>query len=142
VNERPRAPWTTAQARAVGACDLVAALVVATAALLAGGEDALQDQVTWVNLAVLGLLLAMVANGCWLLLARRAVGRRRLELVPDVVARARPKAATVTTAGWLWLPGTSRAHVHGCQMILGKPAEEISADGIRSNRLSRCELCG
>ncbi len=134
-------PWTTAQVRVVAACDLLAALVVAVAAHGAGQQGSLSGQVTWVDLGVVGLLLAVVANGSLFLAARRAVGRRRLDLLPDVIARVAARPEATPEATWWWLPGTTRAHVEGCQMISGKPAEPISADAVRANRLRRCEIC-
>jgi hypothetical protein len=78
------APWTTAQARAVALCDVAAALVVLGAALAARGRDSLADQVVWIDVAILGLLLAVVANGMLFLVGRRAIGQRRRRLRPDV----------------------------------------------------------
>jgi hypothetical protein len=139
---RREAPWTTAQARVVTACDLVAALVVAGAATSARHQGSLQDQITWIDLAVVGLLLAVVANGTLFLVGRRAVGGRRLDVLPDAVAPVTATRPPTAEGRWWWLPGTTRAHVAGCQLIAGKAAQEVSADRIRSERLVRCEVCG
>jgi len=139
IGVAPGGPWTKAQVRLVAGCDAVAAVAIAFAAVASGGGSE-QDQIVWLDLAVLGLVLVVVVTGSLLLVARRAVGRRRLRLVPDVLERV----ATAPTAdgAWWWLPGTARAHRGGCQMIAGKPAEVISTDAIRASRLSRCEVCG
>lgn len=141
-DRRASAPWTRAQARAVGACDLVAALLVGAAWIAARHEDSLQDQVPWLNLAVVGLLVATVANGFLFLLARQAVGHRRLELLPDIVVRVRPAPAPAAGGPSLWLSGTARVHVEGCPMVVGKPAKPITAARIRSKGLLPCEICG
>jgi hypothetical protein len=106
VTDAPHLPWTAAQVRVVVACDVVAALALVVATSAAGGP-ALGDQVRWLDVAVLGLVLAVVANGTLLLAARRAIGRRRLRLLPDVVAAASAAgAATAPDSTWWWLPGT------------------------------------
>jgi hypothetical protein len=81
-----------------------------------------------------------VAHGTLLLVARRAIGQRRLEVLPDVVVAAATRAV-VPDGRWWWLAGTTRAHTAGCQMIAGKPAEVISPNQIRKRQLIRCELC-
>lgn len=133
-------PWTSAQVRLAVACDLAAALALAVATVEAG-DATLEGEVLWLNVAVLGLVLVVVVNGSLLLVARRTIGQRRHRLLPDVVV---PVAAPDRTPGgsWWWLPGTTRAHRSGCQMIAGKPAEEIPAERIRSEQLVRCEVCG
>ena len=138
---RAPAPWTGAQARVVGACDVVAVLLVVAAWYAARQEDSLQAQVPWLNLAVVGLLVATVANGFLFLLARRAVGQRRLEVLPDVIARLRP-IVPPTIGPRLWVAGTTRVHVDGCQMIAGKPAKPITDARVRSKGLLPCEICG
>lgn len=134
-------PWTLPQVRVAAACDVVAALAVALAAVRAG-DGSLSDDVRWLDLAVLALVLAVVVNGSLLLVARKAIGRRRLRLLPDVlVPIAGPDPAS--DEAWWWLPGTSRAHRGGCQMIAGKAtAEMIPVERIRAEQLVRCEVCG
>lgn len=139
MTDAPGLPWTAAQVRVAAACDVVAVLALVVATFAAGGPS-LQDQVLWLDVAVLGLVVAVVANGSLLLVARRAIGRRRLRLLPDV-AEALAPAARAADGAWWWLPGTVRAHVAGCQMIAGKPAQVVSVDRIRADGLQRCELC-
>ena len=134
-------PWTTAQVRVVVAADALAAIVVVVAAMAAQDERSLQDQVTWINVGVLGLLMSVLAHGTLLLVARRAIGLRRLQVLPDAAVAA-GVPPVVSDGRWWWLPGTTRAHTAGCQMIAGKPAQEISPTQIRRRRLTRCELCG
>jgi hypothetical protein len=135
-------PWSSTQVRVVVACDLIAVLLVAVAAFGAGDERSLQDQLTWINVAVLGLVAVVVANGALFTAARRAIGQRRLHLVPDVVRRDAPPPTTSSDERWLWVPGTTRAHRPGCPMTAGKPVEGVSEARIRAHNLSRCELCG
>jgi hypothetical protein len=121
-------------------CNAIAAAIVLLSASAAGGPS-LGHQVTWINLAVLATLLAVVANGCLFLVARRAIGRRRLALVPDVEAHDRAVRSEATGA-WYRVSGTTRAHRPGCPMVEGKRTEQVSVAVIRAERLSRCEMCG
>jgi hypothetical protein len=134
----PTAPWTKAQVCAAAACDVAAAACIAGAALAAGGPS-LRDQILWLDVGVLGLVLAVLVNGAMLLLGRRTVGQRRLRLLPNPAPGV--AAATSGSDAWLWLPGTTRAHSGTCQMIEGKPSIVIDADRIRAEALVRCEVC-
>jgi hypothetical protein len=139
--DRPT-PWTASQARVVAACDVVAAVVIGGAARWAAGRDSLADQVVWIDLAVLALIAGAVANGCLLLVARRAIGARRMAVLPDVVAAAVVGPEPSTPRTWWWVPGTARAHVEGCPLVAGKPAEGLTAAAVRGKGLQRCEVCG
>ena len=134
-------PWTSAQVRVVAACDVGAAALVLAAALVASDQDSLGDQIVWIDLAVLGLLLAVVAHAALFLSARRAVGQRRLRLLPDLDRRGAP-TSTSPEGLQVWLTGTTRVHRAGCPMVSGKPAKPITPARVRSKGLHRCEVCG
>lgn len=136
------APWSPAQVRLVVGCNAGAAALVAVSATAAGGAS-LQDQVAWLNVAVLAMLLTVVANGCLFLVARRAIGRRRLSLVPDVQGHVHERPDHPTATGdWFWVPGTTRAHRLGCPMTAARAPRPVSDAVIRAERLRRCEICG
>lgn len=136
------APWTSAQARLVGGCNVVAAALILLSAAMAR-DASLRNQVAWLNVAVLAVVLAVVGNGSLFLVGRRAVGRRRLVLVPDVHASIHERSARATADdGWQWVAGTVRAHRLGCPMTEGKSPRPVSDRDIRAKRLSRCEICG
>lgn len=137
------APWSRAQVRVVAACDVGAAALVIVCASAAGG-DPLQDQILWLNVAVLSAVLAVLANGSLLLTARRAIGRRRLRLVPDVDSRFEdPEVIPAAAGDWYWTPGTARAHRAGCSMLEGRSRHQVvTAKVIKAEGLRRCELCG
>lgn len=76
-----RTPWTTAQARVVVACDVVAGVLVLACGIAANGKDSLTQQIVWIDLALVALLIAVVINGFLFLLARRAIGQRLRDLL-------------------------------------------------------------
>lgn len=137
-----RNPWSPAQARLVMASNVGAATLLAISASTVGGRP-FDDQIAWVNVAVLSVLTAAVANGCLLLVARRSIGRRRLTLLPDVGSYREDRPARPGSLdGWWWVPGTARAHRSGCPMTAGRAAVQAESDLIRTEGLQRCEVCG
>ena len=113
------------------------------------GEGKTSDQTTYLNLAVLALILCGLANlGLLLLPARRAVGNRRrylLSLVPDeaVVRSAASTGYRGSSAGRVLVagPGLRDFHNHDCPMAAGRgwspaPREEHLREGRRA-----CRVC-
>lgn len=76
-----RTPWTAAQARVVVACDVVAGLLILVCGMAAGGKHSLRQQIVWIDLALVALLIAIVINGFLFLFARRAIGQRLRDLL-------------------------------------------------------------
>ena len=85
-------------------------------------------RVAWVNLGVIGLLVAGTGNTFWLLAGRRAVGERRVRLLaapdPDVVevVDVSSNGHRPATSKLVALRGGSRFHRAGCALVEGKPA--------------------
>lgn len=142
-------PWAGANVRCLAAVNVVAAAVLILASNRSGATASLSHQLHWLDVAVLALMVASVADGMWLAQFRRAVIARRVVAVPDVapVAASRDGVAAPTDSGrreWLYLPGTTRVHHAGCALIAGKPARQISLESTRARRLELrpCEVCG
>jgi hypothetical protein len=137
------APWTVGQVRLVLGLGLLGAVLIVVAYLEAADEARLDDQLGWVNLGVVGLLVAGVGAGALLLAGRRAIGLRRLRLLRDA---APPTTAAPMARGdhgplLVWLPGSSLVHRPGCQLVRGKDVDELDAAGIRQLALHSCEVC-
>jgi hypothetical protein len=136
------APWTSGQIRLVVGLGLLGAALVVVAYLRAADEARLEDQLAWVNLGVIGLLVAGTGAGASLLAGRRAIGLRRLRLLHDPVPRATPTPAAVDEAVQrVWVPGSSLVHRPGCQLVLGKDADEVDPGGARQLHLRPCAVC-
>jgi hypothetical protein len=131
-------PWTLRQLLGTVGVNVAGLIVIGAAWYGVGGASTLTAQIPWVNLAVLGLVLAFSADGALLLGARRAVGRSRLQLVPGVAVVTQ---STSPAPVWVWVPGTRRAHRPGCPLVAGKAACGVDAVRIRAERLIRCEAC-
>jgi hypothetical protein len=135
-------PWTRAQRRLVTALNLGGGILIGTAWAGSGGTDTIRGQIAWLNLATVGAVIAAVADAAWLYYGRRAVGRRRRRVVPDLLPVAASAPVAVAAGGWVWLPGTRRVHRPGCVLVLGKRVVAVKAARISSERLMRCEVCG
>jgi hypothetical protein len=142
ITAAPPTPWTRPQlglatiAHVIGSAAIVAALVGSRSA------TTLSDQISWLNLAVFGLVITAATHGIFLMTCRRAVGRRRRRIVPDVVVYPPTSDVRADAESWHWTPGTRRAHHAGCALLTGRPAQPVGAADIRARALERCELCG
>jgi hypothetical protein len=137
-----RVPWTGSQSRAVFGANAIGVLLIVVAEIGSQRTDALMHQIGWLNLAVLGLVVASAADGGLLFFARRAIGRRRLVLVPDIARGISVDETKDRVMGpWVWVQGTQRAHQTGCPLIEGKRTESVDSEQIRSASLRRCEIC-
>jgi hypothetical protein len=136
-------PWTGAQLRAALVANAIGVVLIVVAQIGTGGTPTLGHQVGWLNLAILGLVVAGIADGALLFFGRRAIGRRRLLVIPD---EAEEVSTVRVNEGqesiWVWVPGTSRAHQHDCPLVSGKDTETVDAAAIRSKSLQLCEVCG
>jgi hypothetical protein len=135
--------WRSAHVRSVIVTDIAAVLVLAGAFVGSRRSSTLNDQIVWMNLAVLALVVYALSNGMFLFVGRKRAGARRRALLPDLdtgPTRTTPKR----TGGdaWVWLPGTRRAHRPGCAFIAGKPVIDADDARIRAEHLQRCEVCG
>lgn len=148
-------PWTPDHLIA-----LVVANVLGLAAVLVGWWVARDqadagNQVAWVNLAVLGFLVAGGANGVWLARGRQSVRRAqratlaRFSTTPQQAPRTVPLSTNgngrgATVHGWDELvatPEMTRYHRPTCVLAAGKAT--TAADRVAHERAGRraCEVC-
>lgn len=136
-------PWTAQHRILLVAGNAIGGALILIAWIGALATDALDDQVGWLNLALVGLVTAGATNGAWLLNGRRSIGQRRLRQVPDIAARPPAPARRSAVVGeWRWVPGTRRAHVAGCPLVAERSWVPVDAAAIRAEALLRCEVCG
>jgi hypothetical protein len=136
-------PWTGAQIRTALVANAIGVVLIVVAHTGVGGTPTLGHQLGWLNLAIFGLVVAGVADGALLFFGRRAIGRRRLRVIPDEAVETSTVTATKGQGStWVWVPGTSRAHEPACPLVTGKRTETLDAARVRSKSLTRCEVCG
>ncbi|MBW8826039.1 MAG: hypothetical protein JF603_06795 [Acidobacteria bacterium] len=149
--ERRQPLWLPGDVALLSSLNLVAAALLVAAAWATTATDDLSLRVAWVNLGVVGLLVAGAGNVLWLLAGRRAIGERRAELLvapsevgADDDATAPTRALATMAAPPDRLVSVARAtlfHRDDCPLVQGKP---VTA-GIRSRheRAGRrpCGVC-
>lgn len=136
----PASPWSRRSRLGTLGGLSVGAVLVAVAAIGAAGEDAFRQEIAWLNLGVVGVIVEGTTVLMWLLTGRRAVTQVRNHVVhlygvptPSTagIADTHPHRR-VTVAGSTW------HHRPGCLLINGKPEVDAAA----SASLSPCQVCG
>lgn len=87
-------PWTTDEALRWLATTSLAAVICAVAWYLASGKDNLEDQVSYVNLAVAGLVLGCCGHTIWFVRGRRRISLRRTQLFAGPLASSSASLVT------------------------------------------------
>ncbi len=124
---RVSVPWRPGTSARWWVAQMVVAGVVIAAAWAAGGRGSVQGQIPWLNVAVLAAVVSAVANGLWIVSARRAFGaRRRLVLgaldvtVHDGLDANPSPAGTPGEESPVAVPGLQRYHRPGCPLVAGR----------------------
>jgi hypothetical protein len=141
--ERRQPLWLPSDVALLAALNLVAGALLVASAWATTATDDLSVRVAWVNLGVLGLLVAGTGNALWLLAGRRAIGERRADLmdVPVIegddtsVVLAQPSTRLVSVAR------ASHFHRDDCALVRGKTV--TAAARSRHERAGRtpCGIC-
>jgi hypothetical protein len=144
-------PWTA---------DHVTRLVVGNAAALAligagwwqlADLGIVRDQLAWFTVSVVGLGVAGVTNGVWLLRGQRAIGLARREMVATLTAPAPAAAAAANGTGsangahhgdgLVSAPATARYHRVGCALVSGRAVQSAGRGAHEQAGRRPCEAC-
>jgi hypothetical protein len=134
--------WSSEQVRRSALGSVLGLVFIAAATAGAAGRDAFDQQIAWLNLAVVGSGLAAIAQASVLLHGRRALGVARQDAVASVATtfgeptidspRDRGPAGTLVQ-----INGALRVHRPDCLLVRGKAVQPIApTQGAR-----RCEVC-
>ena len=105
------------------------------------GTLRLSRSITWIDVAVLSLVVSGLGNTRWLLQGRRAVAARRRAELPDAATWLRVGTTTTYDDVRVAVPGAQRHHSVSCAAVDGKPVEQASVEEHeRAGRLP-CGLC-
>jgi len=136
------APWTHAQIRTLVFVNVVGALALGGAWGLSSRTASLGGQVRWLNFSIVATLLIAGTDALWLATGRRGVMARRSELLGGQLQPSSGSSSAALDTGLWHLPGTSRVHRGGCQLIAGKAAAEAVQPGTsRARGWQTCEVC-
>jgi hypothetical protein len=108
------------------------------------GTTRLSRSITWIDVAVVAVVVGGLGNMRWLLQGRRAVATRRRAELPDPAelrALLRPARPVRVDAPRVAVPGATRHHASDCAAVQGKPVEQGSAEEHASVGRVACGLC-
>jgi len=139
-------PWRLGDLLALYAALAVAATMLFISWWETSGTARQSDQFMWVNVGVAGTVVFGAGAAVWLLTGRRAIGERRLALLPDVAdaLRVTPAVSGEESEPDQRLVATSSMkHYHraGCVLAIGKPVQVLSEAGHRGEGRHPCGVC-
>lgn len=107
------------------------------------GKANSSEQTGPLNVAVLGVLLAGIGQLCWVLDGRRAVGRRRRELIgePRIIATASPVERTSEPSTAFLVGGGRYYHRTDCALATGRELERATRGEHENVGRSACGVC-
>jgi hypothetical protein len=111
----------------------------------ASGTGKLNRQITWMFVAILGIVVIGAGNFLWLLAGRRAVGARRRTLLEGLEALDADVLASGTDTTrddapiYLTIAGSTRYHLPSCLLVRGKAASSV--DPKKRRGAKPCEMC-
>ena len=140
-------PWTSGNACAAVAGNVVALALVLAAWLGASSRLLVSEQTGWATLGVGAAIVAGGVNTVWLLSGRRALAVRRktaLDLaLPASLAAVAALAPPTPHGGELPVAGAGMTAFHrpACWLAAGRMVEDAPADAHRRAGRHACEVC-
>lgn len=138
--------WGSDDAVQLVVVDVVAGVLLGVAYVMCDRQDAVADQIVWINVGAAGLVVSGVAHCRWLLAARNAVGRRRVRLLveDEPWAAADPAPPEVAPPGevvFVSTPTGTVFHRAGCSMVDGRSTTTGSSQVHLGAGRQPCPVC-
>jgi hypothetical protein len=135
--------WTSRTRAAVFASNAFGFVALALSAIAASATHDLSARVAWCNVAVIGFIVAGLGDVLFLTAGRRAIGRRRVELLGARFEVTPSVASAMTDDRCLPVAAArmTRYHRPTCLLMRGKPARRASAAHHQRAGLAPCGLC-
>jgi len=136
-------PWTVNALLFVVMLNVIAEVVILAGWYGASTRGTVSSQVPWAETAIVGAIVAGVADCMWLLRGRRAIGERRRAVLTLETWQARSSsqvvvAAASASADLVRADGMTRVHRSGCPLVAGKKTNVVRRPG----NAARCGICG
>jgi hypothetical protein len=140
---RPAQLWQPADVVLLYGLNLLGIALVLASAWATTATDDMSTRVAWVNLGVVGVLVAGVGNTFWLMTGRRAVGERRARLlaVPASTGGPSVNGDGPERVQLVALQGGSRFHRQTCPLVDGKSVVVSSRARHEREGLAPCGVC-
>lgn len=130
-------PWTLRECRALAVVHVLALAVIVLSYWKSSGQAHPADQLTWLNLSVVAMLVAGGADAFFFARGHRAAARVRRA----IFATAPAAGAVAAQAHFVAIEGGRRFHVAGCAFVAGKPlAGAAQSEHEAAGRIA-CEVC-
>ncbi|GAA0616660.1 hypothetical protein GCM10009547_18440 [Sporichthya brevicatena] len=133
-------PWTPAQLRIAVLGAVIGTVLLVVSWVAAGRTADVDNQLTWLSVAIVGFLIFASGGGALLLHGHRAVLHRWVVFLESEPAPVRVTERQADT-GWVRVDGTRRAHRPDCQLVRGKRVAPTADAEIEERNLLRCEVC-
>jgi hypothetical protein len=135
-----RMPWTINALLFLVILNLVAVVVIVIGWYGASTRGTVSSQTPWADAAIVGAILAGIADCMWLLQGRRAIGEQRRTLLTLESWQARTANVLPPAASdqLVRAAGMSRVHRPHCPLVAGKKTSVVRRPG----SAQRCGICG
>lgn len=138
-------PWRVGSVLGLYIAVSVGALLLVLGWWGASGASEPSQQMLWINLGVIGILLSGVGVGYWLLTGQRAVGKRRRAVLALMgVDKPDPRALEEVVSSLddlVAAPAMTRYHRTSCPLAAGKAVRVASLAAHRSAGRRPCGIC-
>jgi hypothetical protein len=138
-------PWSSVELTRIIGSNAIGLVLIAISWYQVAGDVTVRDQLAWFNVGIIGVAIAGVSNGLWLLRGRRHVGLARIMVLPD-----RPRRVG---AGWddrlaedlenkpVASKTMTRYHRASCPLVDGKATTATTRRAHERAGKIPCELC-
>ncbi|MGH9138185.1 MAG: hypothetical protein ACRD0G_14250 [Acidimicrobiales bacterium] len=137
-------PWSWTELRRLGTLVGVGLVALAVSWRATSDRVAVDDQILWLNIAVLGVMAAGLANLAFLLRAYRTVRARRVRMLAEhrrPSAAAPDPVAAATAEPLVAAPAMTRFHRVGCPFVQGKDVSVAERDHHAAAGRRPCPWC-
>jgi hypothetical protein len=138
-------PWSSTELTRLLTTNLIGFVLIIVSWYQVSGESTMRDQLAWVNVGIIGVAIAGVSNGLWLLRGRRHVGLARVLVLPDRAPRATADWSDRLTEDLENRPvagaSMTRYHRPSCPLVEGKSTAATTRRAHERSGRVACELC-
>ena len=139
-----RAPWRPMALVRLGVVDAIGLGVILTGAYQASQQNDVQDALSWLVVATIGLMLSGAASFAWISNARVAVAARRARIddaIHQCIAELQPATAATDRTALVHVARTQRFHRADCALVADRKTTTGTRAAFEKRKLVPCEVC-
>jgi hypothetical protein len=134
-------PWSSEQFGFLAAANALGVVLVVTGWWVVSGSGQASDQVSWMNLAILGLVIALAADVWFLSQCRRVVRLARVTTFASPPRTARRSSSELAPDRLVSAIGMTWFHRPDCDLVMAKAVEAATRDEWARLGVSECQVC-